>query len=92
MTATAEHIDFYWRPGCPFCMALERGLSNADIPFKKLNIWEDPDHAAFVRSVADGNETVPTVQVGEISMVNPSVSQVAQAMSEQTPHLLPEAS
>jgi hypothetical protein len=33
-----------------------------------------------VRSIANGNETVPTVVVGGIGMVNPSAGQVAAAL------------
>lgn len=36
-----------------------------------VNIWEDDEARAFVRSVARGYETVPTVTVGERAMVNP---------------------
>lgn len=82
-------VAFYWRPGCPFCMALERSLNKAGIPLDKRNIWDDPDAAAFVRSVADGNETVPTVAVGNTFMVNPNRKQVEKAMKAETPHLLP---
>lgn len=57
-------------------MMLERGLGKANVTLDKRNIWEDPDAAAFVRSVAGGNETVPTVRVGDTSMVNPSAKQV----------------
>jgi len=71
-------------------MGLERDLDAAGVPMTKLNIWEDADHAAFVRSVADGNETVPTVRIGEISLVNPSPAQVIEAMRTQTPHLVPD--
>ena len=87
---STESIDFYWRPGCPFCMSLERGLNKMKIPLNKLNIWDDPAHAAAVRSIADGNETVPTVVVGDATLVNPSADQVIQAISNQAPHLLPE--
>jgi len=84
-----EHIDFFWRPGCPFCMRLESGLAQAGVPFEKLNIWEDADHAAFVRSVADGNEVVPTVRIGAESLVNPSVDEVIAPMQRETPDLVP---
>ena len=84
-----DHIDFFWRPGCGFCMNLERSLSNTGIPFEKFNIWEGDDHAAFVRSVADGNETVPTVRVGEAALVNPTLDQVLEAVKAQVPHLVP---
>jgi glutaredoxin-like protein len=69
-------IIFYWRPGCGFCRRLHDGLEAAGVAFEMRNIWEDPDAAAFVRSVARGNETVPTVVVGETAMVNPTVGDV----------------
>lgn len=69
-------VDFYWRPGCPFCSMLERGLSRKHISYRKLNIWDDPKNAAFVRGVANGNETVPTVSFDGESLVNPSVREV----------------
>lgn len=83
-----DAVEFYWRPGCPFCAMLERDLDAAGIPIAKRNIWDEPSAAEFVRSVADGNETVPTVRIGERSMVNPPASQVAQVLAEVAPHLL----
>lgn len=82
---TLEAIQFYWRPGCPFCMSLDRSLKGIEIPLEKHNIWEDPDAAAFVRSVANGNETVPTVRVGDEFMVNPSAKDVAAAVARVDP-------
>ena len=67
----------YWRPGCPFCAMLRAGLRLKRVPFREVNIWHDPEAAAFVRSVARGNETVPTVSVGTVSLVNPSAGEVA---------------
>jgi len=71
-------------------MALERSLTKLNIPLDKKNIWDDPAHADMVRSLANGNETVPTLVIGEASLVNPSAEQVLQAMSNQVPHLIPE--
>ncbi len=36
-----------------------------------VNVWQDADAAAFVRSVNDGNETVPTVVIDGIPATNP---------------------
>jgi len=83
-------IEFYWRPGCPFCSNLERKLTKLELPLDKKNIWDNPDYAATVRSIADGNETVPTVVIGEAKMVNPSADQVLQALGAQAPELLPD--
>ena len=87
-TAATPAVLFYWRPGCPFCVALRNRLHKRRIPFEPINIWADPAAAARVRAVADGNETVPTVFVGDRAMVNPSVDQVESALREFAPHLL----
>jgi glutaredoxin len=84
-----EQIDFFWRPGCGFCMGLERSLLRAQIPFAKHNIWDDDENAAYVRSVARGNETVPTVRIGSVALVNPTLDQVVATMRSETPHLVP---
>jgi glutaredoxin-like protein len=75
---TAPTVTFYWRPGCPFCNALAGGLQQAGVAFEPVNIWDDPAAAAFVRSVAGGNEVVPTITVGSTSLVNPSPAAVVR--------------
>jgi len=41
-----------------------------------------------VRSVANGNETVPTVMVGDEAMVNPSVRDIMATVQRVAPHLI----
>ena len=65
-------------------------MDKLDVPMEMHNIWEDPAAAAFVRSVANGNETVPTVMVGDTSMVNPTPAQVMAALADCAPQLVPE--
>ena len=89
-SSAAERIDLYWRPGCGFCSSLRRGLDKAGIERVEHDIWADPDAAAIVRSVARGNETVPTIVIGEIGMVNPSAKQVIAVLDQHAPHLLPD--
>ena len=81
-TGAETTITFYWRPGCGFCRRLHADLDAAGVSFEMRNIWEDPDAAAFVRSVARGNETVPTVTVGDTAMVNPSVRDVLALVAQ----------
>ncbi len=89
-SAEIASVDFYWRPGCGFCMMLERSLTKAEVPLAKRNIWEDPGAAAVVREHANGNETVPTVVIGDVAMVNPPAGQVLEVLHTKAPHLLPE--
>ncbi|HAX06191.1 MAG TPA: NrdH-redoxin [Acidimicrobiaceae bacterium] len=76
MTASGQEVTIFWRPGCGFCMALERQLADSDLTIHFRNIWEDHEAAEFVRAHAQGNEIVPTVQVGETVMVNPTAGDV----------------
>ncbi|WP_028938157.1 glutaredoxin family protein [Pseudonocardia spinosispora] len=84
-------IEYYWRPGCPFCMSLTprvRALAEqAGVSIVEHNIWEDQDAAARVRSAANGNETVPTVFIGEKSLVNPKIGAVKALLAESDPSL-----
>ena len=51
----------YWRKMCGFCARLLGELEQAGVDVELRDIWEDPEAAAFVRSVNEGAETVPTV-------------------------------
>jgi len=62
-------------------MALKRQLSTTDTTITFRNIWEDPEAAAFVRDCADGNEIVPTIEVGETVLVNPTADEVVAAVT-----------
>lgn len=72
-------VTIYWRPGCVFCGRLRLALWFRRLPARWVNIWDDPDAAAFVRSVANGNETVPTVVIDGRAFVNPPPGQVVTA-------------
>jgi mycoredoxin len=85
----ATTVEFYWRAGCGFCAALERQLDRLGVQLDKRDIWADERAAAFVRSVADGNEVVPTIRVANQSLVNPSAPAVVALIQAQAPHLMP---
>ncbi|MFI6467288.1 glutaredoxin domain-containing protein [Streptomyces sp. NPDC050528] len=88
MSEAPGEVVVYWRPMCPYCMKLLAQLRFTRLQFTKVDIWQDPDAAAFVRSVADGNETVPTVTVAGRAMVNPSKRELLEAVEAYAPHLL----
>lgn len=69
-------VHFYTRRGCPFSLVLSAKLRRRGVPLEVHDIWADDDAAAFVRSVAHGNETVPTVMVGDTVLVAPSARRV----------------
>lgn len=84
-----EVVEVYWRPSCPFCGPLRRGLARTGIPTRETNIWAEPAGAARVRAVAGGNETVPTVFIGARALVAPRLRDVLSAVADLAPELLP---
>lgn len=89
MTTDPARVVLYQRPGCAFCLALRHRLRRAGVPFDEVDIWQDLAAAAEVRDHAAGNETVPTVRVGEQVLVNPSVRAVLVAAQEEGLELPP---
>jgi len=83
-------IAVYWRPGCIFSAALLRGLERVGLRFERIDIWGDDAGATFVRSVAGGSETVPTVRIGSMALVNPSAQDVLRTVATVMPEQLPE--
>lgn len=77
----SNEVTVYWRPGCGFCARLLSEIENAGLNHRRVNIWDDPKAAEFVRSVARGNETVPTVTIGSQAFVNPSLRQLQNALA-----------
>ena len=62
-------VVIYWRPGCPYCEALDSKLGELGDHATWVNIWEDPQAEAHVKSLNDGNATVPTVDTGDTHFV-----------------------
>ena len=87
--AANDLVTVYWRPGCPFCARLRWRLRKAGLETTEVNIWADPDAAATVRSIAHGNETVPTVVIAGDGLVNPPARVVLDAVRAIAPELLP---
>lgn len=75
--------EVYWRPGCPFCSRLRRGLARRGVDARWHNIWDEEDAREYVRTVNGGNETVPTVRIGDRALTNPRAAQVAALLPIQ---------
>lgn len=68
----------YWRRGCTFCIRLRLALLLSRTEAVWMSVSADDAASARVRSVNDGNETVPTVFFGSQTRTNPAPSWVAK--------------
>jgi hypothetical protein len=71
-----DEADNLTPPAGSFSFLLRRRLRRRGVPFTEVDIWQDPQAAAAVREVADGNETVPTVHLAGEWLVNPRADAV----------------
>lgn len=83
-----DEVVIYWRPDCVFCLDLLLRLKWTRLRYRKVDIRKDAGARAFVRSVADGNETVPTVVVAGQALVNPSKRELIAVVRERAPRAL----
>lgn len=72
-------VVLYWRPMCGYCEVLKADLRARGVSFTPVDIWADRSQAAVVAGATGGDEIVPTVQVGDRFLVNPSADQVVAA-------------
>ena len=77
-------VVIYWRKGCPFTRRLRVTPGRRGSEAVWVDIWSDPDGAAYVRSVNDGNETVPMVVIDGEAHTNPPPREVVEALSRQS--------
>ena len=86
--ANPAAVDVYWRPGCGYCSRLLRHFDRAGVAVRLHNIWEDDSARMFVRDHNEGNETVPTVQVGDLVVTNPSPRPFVEQLRAEHPELV----
>lgn len=79
--AADGRVVVYFRRYCAFCERLRLALGREGRrKVVWVDIWADPDAAAYVRSVNGGDETVPTVVIEGTAHTNPAPSMVRRAL------------
>jgi mycoredoxin len=67
----------YSTPWCGYCHRLKSQLSREGIEYDEVDIEQQPEAAAVVERVNNGNQTVPTLVFSDgTALTNPSVAQV----------------
>ena len=79
---SATGVTVYWRDGCPFCVKLRTALRKHRDQVTWVDIWADPEGAAYVRTTNEGgHEIVPTVVIDGVAHTNPPPKVVLAALA-----------
>ena len=66
---------------CGYCQRLKSQLNRAGIGYREVNIEIEPDAAAEVERVNEGNRTVPTIVFPDgTAATNPSLAEVTKRL------------
>jgi mycoredoxin len=80
-------VTMYSTTWCGYCRRLKSQLDREGIAFTEIDIERDPQAAAVVEKVNNGNQTVPTLVVvpanggPQVAMTNPSLAEVKRALA-----------
>ena len=69
-------ITVYTTQTCGPCRRLKRGLDEAGVAFREVDINHEPAVATRIEQATGGYRIVPTVEVGHRLLVNPPLDEV----------------
>ena len=71
-------ITVYGAPWCPDCRQAKRFLGEQRVPYRWVDIDQDPDGRQYVQQVNDGRQIIPTIVFGDGStLVEPTNAELA---------------
>ncbi len=76
-----QAVTIFTTTWCGHCRRLKRQFDEAGISYSEVDIEADPSRAADIEDASGGFRTVPTVEVGERLLVNPTLAHVKEALS-----------
>ena len=76
----SDQLTIYTTQTCGPCRRLKRGLEEAGVTYREVDVNTDPVLAARIEAATGGLRIVPTVAVGEALMINPPLGEVLKAV------------
>ena len=78
----SQMVTMYSTSWCGYCRRLKRQMQDAGIPFREVDLDDDPTHDDRIIAATGGYRTVPTLDVGGRLLVNPSLREVEAALGQ----------
>jgi mycoredoxin len=73
-------ITMYSTPWCGYCRRLKRQFDEAGIAYREIDVDATPGFDERIIEASGGFRTVPTVEVGDRLLVNPTLTEVEAAL------------
>jgi len=80
---SAAAVTMYSTPWCGYCHRLKSQMDREGIAYEVVDIEQQPEAAAIVERVNNGNQTVPTLVYADgTAQTNPSLKEVQAKLAE----------
>ena len=73
-------VTMYSTTWCGYCRRLKRQFDEAGIAYEEVDVDEHDEFNERIVKATGGYRTVPTVEVGDRLLVNPTLKEVEQAI------------
>ncbi len=81
MSEEGPEITLYTRPWCGSVLRVKHFLDERGIPYAEIDITRDAEAARLVRSLNQGNESVPTVLInGRYAATEPTAAELTRLL------------
>lgn len=77
----SERITLYTTQTCGPCRRLKRGLHEAGVVFREIDVNIAPEVAQRIERATGGYRVVPSVAIGDRLLVNPRVDEVVSLVA-----------
>ena len=76
----SQPVTMFTTVWCGYCRRLKRGLEEAGIAYREVDVDDDHSHDRRIIERTGGYRVVPTVEVGQALLVNPTLKEVQAAL------------
>jgi mycoredoxin len=77
-----KRVIMYTTEWCGHCHRLKRQLDEAGIEVTEVDIGHSQEHDARIRAAAGGYRVVPTIEIHDKLLVNPTIAEIRAALAE----------
>ena len=75
-------VTMYTTTWCGYCRRLKRQMEDEGIEFREVDVDAEAQYDERIIAATGGFRTVPTIEVGDVLLVNPTLREVRATLAQ----------